>query len=95
MCVECNTGCMFTCTEQQGKAGVISNLELSASCSAFAVLLQGTDGQEHRIRCRRAVGLCRASSTEPMTASSIESSSIDYFATDKRPVILFDGVCNM
>eukprot|EP00878_Enallax_costatus_P032525 GHUV01035749.1.p1 GENE.GHUV01035749.1~~GHUV01035749.1.p1 ORF type:complete len:198 (+),score=38.37 GHUV01035749.1:122-715(+) len=38
---------------------------------------------------------CSAASTDAAATSSAASSTVDYFAADKRPVILFDGVCNM
>lgn len=34
-------------------------------------------------------------STSSLSAASATGSSRDYFATDKRPVILYDGVCNL
>lgn len=37
----------------------------------------------------------RASPSDSASTSSGSSAIADYFATDKRPVILFDGVCNL
>ena len=37
----------------------------------------------------------RASPSDAASTSSGSSAIADYFATDKRPVILFDGVCNL
>ena len=47
-------------------------------------------------RPARASSRPRARPAAPRASSAGDASpSVDYFATDKRPVILFDGVCNL
>jgi hypothetical protein len=33
--------------------------------------------------------------TSGAAASSSRDTAVDYFANDRRPIILFDGICNM
>ena len=46
-------------------------------------------------RPARASSRAPARPAAPRASAGDASPSVDYFATDKRPVILFDGVCNL
>uniref|UniRef100_A0A383WGK0 Thiol-disulfide oxidoreductase DCC n=1 Tax=Tetradesmus obliquus TaxID=3088 RepID=A0A383WGK0_TETOB len=67
-------------------------------------LQAGSSNWQQRQHSRTQSGaatLCRASSTEQAAAPAVSQpaaaavQAVDYFAIDKRPVVLFDGVCNM
>jgi hypothetical protein len=44
---------------------------------------------------KRSTQRGRAAASEGAPAATAAPATTDYFATDKRPVILFDGVCNL
>ncbi|KAF6261705.1 hypothetical protein COO60DRAFT_1499844 [Scenedesmus sp. NREL 46B-D3] len=56
----------------------------------------GSTGQQAPAQAR-AVMRCNASSAPQAAAAAAPAAmqAVDYFATDTRPVVLFDGVCNM
>lgn len=65
----------------------------SDRCAAARV--RSTPAHISGVSTRRHRSTVTASQPAASATSSATEAGVDYFADDKRPVILFDGVCNM
>ncbi|GJP48845.1 hypothetical protein CLOM_g8125, partial [Closterium sp. NIES-68] len=64
---------------------------LSSNRSALPAVSQSPPRDIH-LHCRRNTSSAAAANSVKL---STESGVVDYFATDNRPIVLYDGVCNM
>ena len=75
---------------------VPANAQLPAHYStASGAQATCSSGMTERRQHARAAAPPQAAVAPGSTAEPSTSQSVDWFATDKRPVILFDGVCNL